>query len=108
MGKSFNELSGNLKALIKDLNSDAHNARSFKEEHYNNMKMSMDPQKESRPHVTITISMSEATYSIDTGERLKGSLGPDEKYVIRWLKKSGVIDNLKEMWKEVSKKDKNS
>lgn len=106
MGKSFNELSGNLKALIKDINSDAHNARSFKEEHYHNMKISMDPEKENRPHVTIRIAMAEATYSLDTQEKLKGSLGPDEKYVIRWFRKSGIMDNLKEIWKELTKQQK--
>ena len=103
MSKSFNEMSGSLKSLIKNLNSDAHNVRSFREERYNNMKISMDPQRESKPHVTISIAISEATYDIETQEKIKGSLGPDEKYVSRWLKQSGVVDSLKEAWKEVAK-----
>ena len=44
MAKSFNELANALKDLIKDLNSDAHNFRSFNEARYNNLKLTMDPQ----------------------------------------------------------------
>lgn len=108
MGKSFNEMARLLKDLIKDMNSDAHNAKSFKEERYNNMKLTMDPAKDSTPHVTIQIGMSEGTYSLSTLQRTTGSLGPDEKYITRWLGRTGVLDSLKDLWRDAVMKDKES
>lgn len=108
MGKSFTELSNMLREFIKDLNSDAHNAKNFHEERYNNIKMTMDPQSDPQPHVIITIAVSEAKYSITNLQRITGSLGPDEKYVGRWFNRMGIIDTLKDIWREVSQKDKES
>jgi hypothetical protein len=106
MAKSFNEMSNLLRDLIKDMNSDAHNSRSFKEERYNNLKMTMDPTSDANPHVIITIGVSEAKYSITTMQRINGSLGPDEKYINRWFNRVGVIDSLKDLWKDTCNKDK--
>ena len=102
MGKSFKKMGDNLKNLIKDLNDDAHNSRSFRESRYNNMKITMNPQKDSRPHVTITIGMSEATYSLDTHNKIQGSLGPDDRYITRWLNRAGVKEELEKLWKEIT------
>jgi len=106
MGKSFNEMKNLLKDLIKDMNSDAHNSRSFKEERYNNMKLSMDPANDPQPHVIITIGVSEAKYSLQTLQRVNGGLGPDEKYINRWFNRMGIIDGLKDLWKDMANKDK--
>ncbi len=106
MGKSFNELGRALKDLIKDMNSDASNSRSFREERYNNMKISMDPSSDAQPHVIIQIGVSEAKYSLTTQQRINGSLGPDERYISRWFGRIGVMDSLKDAWKDLAKKDK--
>lgn len=106
MSKTLNELASMLKELIKDLNSDAHNANGFKAEHYNNLKVSMSPDKDTRPHVIVTIGMSEAMYSLSTHQRISGSLGPDEKYVLRWFNKTGVADSLKDLWRTKLRKQK--
>jgi len=106
MAKSFNEMAGVLKDLIVDANSDAHNSRSFKEERYSNMKISMDPSTNPKPHVTVQVGMSKATYDLSSGERLEGSLGPDERYISRWFSKMGVMDGLKELWKSAANADK--
>lgn len=106
MAKTFNELARSLKDLIKDLNSDAHNSRSFREEQYNNLKISMDPAKDSRPHVIITIGISEASYSLATKQKIGGSLGPNDKYVQRWFNKTGILDALKNIWRDLLRKQK--
>ncbi len=108
MAKSFNELANALKDLIKDLNSDAHNFRSFNEARYNNLKLTMDPQTDPQPHIIITIGVSEGKYSLATLQRLQGSLGPDERYISRWFNRIGVLDSLKEVWKELANKNKES
>lgn len=103
MGKTLNELARSLKELIEDLQSDAHNIKNFNSARYNNLKFKMDIAKNSNPHVVIAVAMSEATFDLKTGEKLNGSLGPDEKYVIRWLGKSENLESLRENWGNVEK-----
>ena len=102
MAKSLKELSDDLKAIIIDLQSDAHNKSNLRPERYNNLKLSMDPAKDRTPHVIINITMSEAQFNVTSGEKMNGSLGPDERYVIRWFNKSGTLQALQETWKSVS------
>ena len=45
MPKTLNELAGDLKQLIIDLQSDAHNSGNIRMERYNNLKLLMFPQK---------------------------------------------------------------
>lgn len=99
MTKSFNDMATSLKDFIADINSDAHNSRSFRPRQYNNLKISMNPDVDSTPHVIISILISEAKYNINTLEKVSGSLGPDERAVQRWLGRSGVVEGLKELWK---------
>lgn len=99
MAKSFNDMATSLKDFIADMNSDAHNSRSFKPRQYNNLKISMNPDADTTPHVIISIAISEAKYNINTLEKVSGSLGPDERAVQRWLGRSGVTEGLKELWK---------
>ena len=106
MRKTFNELASMLKELIKELNSNTPNSSDYKPEHYHNLKVHMNPAKDARPHVIITIGMSEATYSLNTMQRTIGSLGADERYVLKWFNKSGVADSLKDLWREQLRKHK--
>ena len=106
MPKSLNELAGELKTLIIDLQSDPHNKSNLNTARYNNLKLKMDPAQKASPHVIISISMSEAVFNITTGEKITGSLGPDERYVLRWFAKGSTLEGLKECWEEVKKNSK--
>ena len=108
MAKSFNDMANSLKDFIHDLNSDAHNSRSFQAGRYNNLKISMDPVADNSPHVIITISISEAKFNLNTFEKVNGSLGPDERAVQRWFGRSGVVEGLKELWKSAQDNSKRS
>lgn len=103
MPKSLNELAAELKALIIDLQSDPYNKNNLQESRYNNLKLSMDIAKDPSPHVVVSIAMSEAGFNIKTGEKLNGSLGPDERYVIRWFGKPNTIAQLNECWNAIAK-----
>lgn len=98
MAKTLNELANELKDLIIDLQSDAHNKGSLRPERYNNLKILMDVAANPTPNFDIFIGMSSAEFGLRTGDKLKGSLGPDEKYVIRWLAKPGVLEDLRQCW----------
>jgi hypothetical protein len=50
------------------------------------------------PHVIVTIGISEAIYNIKEGTKTEGGLGPDERYVRKWLGNSTVIYELNEIY----------
>lgn len=99
MAKTLNELAGELKEYIIDQQSDAHNRGNLRVERYNNLKLDMNIAKNPIPHVIISMSMSSAEFDLKSGEKNTGSLGPDEKYVLRWLAKTNTIPALNECWK---------
>ena len=101
MGKTLNELASELKEYIIELQSDAHNKGNFRPERYNNLKLTMDIAKDPHPHVIVTIAMSKSEYNLKSGEKISGSLGPDERYVQRWLAKPNSIPALQACWKVV-------
>ncbi len=104
MAKTLNELASDLKEAILDAQSDAHNRGNIKMARYNNLKLSMDPSGSASPEVVISVAMSEATFNIKTGEKVNGSLGPDERYVLKWLGKTNTLPALNDCWLNLSKK----
>ena len=103
MAKTLNEHASDLKKYIVELQSDGHNDGSVRVERYNNLKLSMEPNSNHNPHVIIDLSMSAAEFDIKTGQKQNGGLGPDERYVIRWLGKSGILPALLETWRAIIK-----
>lgn len=103
MAKTLNELSRELKDFIINEQSDSYNSRNISLPRYNNLKLSMDIAKNPTPHVTVNISMSQAIFKLRDGERESGSLGPDERYVLKWLGKAGVMEQLREVWGDIEK-----
>ncbi len=100
MGKTLSELGNELKAFLVEIQSDSHNKQNFRPERYNNLKLSMDIAKDpDNPYVDISISMSLAQYSLRTGEKLSGGLGPDERFVLRWLSKTNTLPALMDCWR---------
>lgn len=107
MAKTLNELAGELKSCIIELQSDAHNRGNMRKERYNNLKLIMDAASNPKPHVVISLAMSEAEFDLHSGEKLNGGLGPDERYVIRWFGKSNTLSDLRACWLDAEKnKDK--
>ncbi len=103
MAKSLNDLAKELKALIIELQSDAHNQSNLRVARYNNLKLLMEPERNHNPHVVVDFSMSDAEFDIKTGQKINGGLGPDERYVLRWFNKAGTLAALQETWKVILK-----
>ncbi len=97
---SFRELEGNLKAYLLDVQSDAHNVKTMVASRYNNIKISMEPRKIHEAHVTIKMGMSEATYLLESFEKIAGGLGFEERFVVRWFGRSGIKNRLDECWQQ--------
>ena len=75
MAKTLNELASDLKQFITEEQLDAHNSGG----------------------------MSSAEYLLPSGQKIEGGLGPEERYVTKWLGKSETMTNLQETWKEITK-----
>lgn len=98
MGKSLNELSIELKEFLIGIQMDMRDSRAFRPERYNNLKFSMDVARDRTPQLRITMGISMAQYDLITGAKLMGSLGVDERYVVRWLGKKDTMPNLMACW----------
>ena len=88
--------------LIKSL-QDSYNNGTKIEYRYNNLKVFMDPQKNRIPHFYVSLNISEACYSINPVQKLSGSIGTDEKYVLMWASRPNINGELLKHWEYLSK-----
>lgn len=95
---TFKDMEDSLKTFLVQEQSDAHSARNMNVAKYNNIKITMDPTKNAIAHVTIRISISEATYSLNDFYKSNGGLGAEERYVLKWFNRYGVKEKLNELW----------
>lgn len=99
--KTLHELAIKLQESIIAQQEDAHNSVTLNITKYNNLKLKMD-STHAYPHVIIIIGISEAVFNIQDNTKTDGGLGPDEKYVKKWLGSSTVINDLKEIYIQMS------
>lgn len=99
--KTLHELAIKLQESIIAQQEDAHNSVTLNITKYNNLKLKMD-SRHAYPHVIIIIGISEAVFNIQDNTKTDGGLGPDEKYVKKWLGSSTVINDLKEIYIQMS------
>ena len=95
--KTLHELATKLQEYIIKSQQDAYNSTNMNITKYNNLKLRMET-KLHYPNIIIVIGISEATFNIKEGTKTDGSLGPDERYVKKWLGNSSVIADLKEIY----------
>ncbi len=95
--KTLHELATKLQQYIIKSQQDAHNSTNMNITKYNNLKLRMET-KLHYPNVIISIGISEATFNIKEGTKTDGSLGPDERYVKKWLGGNSVISDLREIY----------
>lgn len=95
--KTLHELASKLQTYIIKSQEDAHNQTNLNVTKYNNLKLRMETRLH-YPNVIVCIGISEATFNIADGTKTDGGLGPDEKYVRKWLGSSNIIADLKEIW----------
>ena len=99
MAKTLNEITIELKDYILDCLSDPRLKIKVKPFSYNSLNVTMDIERELSPHIIVSLNMSEAIFSIQTGRKMSGGLGPDERYVLKWLERSFTLQKLMETWR---------
>lgn len=103
MYSEFHSQEESLKAFLAEAQSDRHNSRNANLYKYNNLKIYIDPQKFADPHFIIRIGISESVYDFATGDKIKGGLGADERYVRRWIARYLEKMDMPTVWKEAKK-----
>lgn len=98
MAYSLNRYENMLREFIIDQQQDAYYRSNINYQRYNNLKVYMTPTKEKEPHIWVRIGISEACFLISDGTVLTGSIGPDQKYIPKWLNKTGIREELMETW----------
>jgi len=101
MVATLNEMANKLQVYIIEEQSDAHSSSAFNLNiaKYNNIKLAMD-ETILYPHVVVRIGISEAFYDLRNRIRVEGGLGPDEKYVHKWLGYYSVVSELQDIYKQ--------
>lgn len=99
--KTLNEMAAKLQESIIKQQDDAHNSSSLNVNKYNNLKIRMST-KYHYPHIIVSIGISEAIFNIEDCTKTDGGLGPDEKYVRKWMGTSTVAADLKEIYTALS------
>ncbi len=103
MAKTLSELSRLLKEFIIEYHGASSDKGPYKHR-YNNLKIDvLDPRTSKIPQISVSIGISEATFNLLTSEKTSGGLGPDEKYVLRWLDRGSNREELKEILKSAQK-----
>ena len=105
---TFKDMEDALKTFVIQEQSDAHNRSNLNVTKYNNIKITMDMQKNPIPHVTVRISISEATFALADFSKMNGGLGYEERLVFKWFGRFGVKDKLTELWSSAEKSSKTS
>ena len=98
---NISKFSNSLTDFLVDAMTDRHSDARHIAQRLNNLKVFMDPIKIREPHFFVSIGISEACYSIETGKKLDGSLGPEDSYVTRWAGRSNINNELKNHWKNI-------
>jgi hypothetical protein len=98
---NISKFTNSLMEFLINAMADRHSEARHIAQRLNNLKVYMDPLKVTEPHFFVSIGISEACYSIETGKKMDGSLGPEDGYVSRWAGRSNIASELRAHWKKL-------
>ena len=98
---NISKFTNSLMEFLINAMADRHSEARHIAQRLNNLKVYMDPLKVTEPHFFVSIGISEACYSIETGKKIDGSLGPEDGYVSRWAGRSNIANELRAHWKKL-------
>lgn len=103
MSTEFHSLEESLKNFLTDPKNNSDGSPTANLYKYNNLKIYMAPSQNATPHYIIRIGISEAMYSIESGEKISGGLGKEEGLIRRWLERTFVKNDMTSAWKIANK-----
>lgn len=102
MAESLNSFANSLREYLLASISDAHNTPQKLAYRYNNLKLFIDPKRESKPHFFVSVGISEVCFCIEDLKKINGTLGTDERYVVRWASKANINGELMHTWRLIT------
>lgn len=93
--ESIRIFENSLRDYLIDTQSDSYNEQNKIRHVYNNLKVCMNPKKFSTPHFIVSVGISSACYSLETLEKLDGSMGNHERFILRWASRPNINGELK-------------
>lgn len=103
MAESIRAFENSLREYLINMLVDAHNTPQQLSYKFNNLKVFIDPKRESKPHFYVSAGISEVCFDIDNVEKISGNFGPDERYITRWASKPNINGELKKTWMILAK-----
>lgn len=103
MPESIRAFENSLRDYLINIQTDSYNSNNKIEYKYNNLKVYMDTKKTSVPHFWVSVNISAACYQIDPLEKIDGSMGSDERFVMMWAGRPNINGELKKHWVYLTK-----
>lgn len=103
MSESIRVFENSLREYLLNVQADSYNTQTKIQHKYNNLKVTMDPKKTSVPHFWVSIGISAACYQIENIDKMDGSLGSDERFVLRWASRPNINGELRKHWVYLTK-----
>jgi len=101
MLESLRILENNLKKFLAEAFGSSGSAHHNVRFRYNNLKLFVEPEIGAQPHFCINIGSTDACFSLETMTKIRGHIGADERFIIRWASRPGIKKMLGELWQEV-------
>ncbi|MBP3923709.1 hypothetical protein J6E39_00525 [bacterium] len=102
MAESLRSYANSLREYLLASLSDSHNTPQKLAYRYNNLKVYIEPKRESKPHFFVSVGISEVCFCIEDLKKINGNLGTDERYIVRWASKPNINGELMHTWRLLS------
>lgn len=103
MAESLRPFENSLREFLLNVLADSYNSPQALAYKFNNLKVFIDPKRQSVAHFFVSVGISEACFGIENLEKLSGNIGPDERFITRWAGKPNINGELKKTWMILAK-----
>ncbi len=98
MAESIRVFENSLRDYLLNIQADSYTNQANIQYKYNNLKVYMEPKNKSIPHFWVSVNISAVCFQIDPLEKIDGSLGSDERFVMLWAGRPNINGELKKHW----------
>ncbi len=102
MAESITVFENSLRDYLLNMQIDAYATQNRIQYKYNNLKVYMEPKRSQTPHFWVSVGISHACFELNNIDKISGSLGNDDKLVIRWANRPNIKGELEKHWAYIS------
>jgi len=98
MANSIKVFENSLRDYLISVKKDSYHSDEKIEYSYSNLKIYMEPSKNTIPHFWVSTGISAACYTINPVTAISGSMGQDDRYILLWANRPNINGELKKQW----------